>query len=63
MLFNLQRFCSIKRDRKVIMNSEQVRIWIEVIMTCLKVISWHLSGENEEIHKSSVRIASNPADI
>jgi hypothetical protein len=40
------------------MNNEFEWMWKEVVMAKVEVVSWHLPGGTEEIHKSPVRIDS-----
>jgi hypothetical protein len=46
-----------------LMNNHLERIWKEVVMAYLKVLSWHLPGGTEENHEKCVRMANIQAEI
>jgi hypothetical protein len=48
MMFKLQGLYSIKRDGKILMTGELIRIWKLVVMIYLKVLSLKLPEENHE---------------
>lgn len=43
----------------MIMNSEYLRIWKEMVVACVKILSWHLSvKDNEDNNEKLLNVAS-----
>lgn len=40
------------------MNSEYLRIWKEMVVACVKILSWHLSEDNEDNNEKSLNVVS-----
>jgi hypothetical protein len=52
IIFQEQRWYSVECDLHMTMNEKQVMIWKKVVVIYLKLLCWHLPGENEKNHES-----------
>jgi hypothetical protein len=54
---------STEYEGRLKINGEQVRIWKKTVMTYMKVLPWHLSGEKDEAMNNLNQESWCPAKI